>query len=249
MKRMFLIIFILCISYNMYAIDCPPSSTCTATWTQIEDIHYALDANDNIWVSATISIRVNCDGDFEMILHDFKGINNDPTTDFLDKFNYLHYSFSSASEMIAIDYLTRYMPEFDFGIEEVPDCSTNTSTKRVFLYTAACGIWTRCSYKLPSPIDYVCDTGWSGNLPHYSDGGDVWVDHWKWQSCGEVCCRRVYELCRDEYVEKAGTFIKIKAMTKEKYPGSECSEQGTFWGKRQGPATGTNQELQCEDGC
>lgn len=246
MKQMFFIIYVLCISYQSYAIDCPPSSTCIATWTT-KEYDMQLDDNAVIWASATLPFRVNYDGDFEMKIDDFKGFATEKNVDFLEQFNYLHYSFSSASEMVALDFLMRNKP--DIIADDVPLCSSNQSIKRVFVYTAACGIWTRCSYKLPSPIQYVCDVVWSGNLPHYTDGGESWVDHWKWQSCGEVCCRKVFELCKDSYVDKAGTYIKITAMTKEKYPGSDCSGQGTFWGKRPGPSTGANQPLQCEDGC
>ncbi len=246
MKQVFLIILLICISYSAYAIDCPPSSTCTATWTTAE-YGMQLDDTGEIWASATLTFRVNCDGDFEMRIENFDGYYGNDNVDFLEQFNYLHYSFSSASEMIALDFLMRYKP--DVIAATVPLCSSNQTIKRVFVYTAACGIWTKCSYKLPSPIEYVCDTGWQGSFPHYSDGGDAWVDHWKWQSCGDVCCRKIFSICRENYVDKTGSFIKIKAITKGKYPGSDCSKQGTFWGKRPGPSTGVNQELQCEDGC
>ncbi len=165
MKQAFLIIVFLCISYQSYAIDCPPSSTCTATWTPAQ-AGLILDANRELSVSATFSYRENCDGDFEVILHNFEGHNGNTSTNFLESFNYLHYSFSSATELIVLDFL---MNRNVFGRDErhVPLCSTNDAVKRVFLYTASCGIWTKCSYKLPDPIVKVCDTGWQGGDPHY----------------------------------------------------------------------------------
>jgi len=247
MKQVFLLIIFISISSQAYALDCPPSSTCTNTFTPVEH-SMVLDDNSEVGVSATMSVRYNCDGDFEMRIDNFVGYNGNKNVDFLDQFNYLHYSFSSASEMVALDFL---MNGSAFGNDptSIPFCSSGDSLRRVFVYTASCGIWIRCSYKLPSPIEYVCDTGWQGSFPHYSDGGDAWVDHWKWQSCGDVCCRKIFSICRESYVDKAGSFIKIKSITKGKYPGSDCSKQGTFWGKRPGPSTGVNQELQCEDGC
>jgi hypothetical protein len=163
--------------------------------------------------------------------------------DFLDELNIYHYNFSAASEMVALDFI---MEKDAFGTHnDIPLCSSSTMT-RAILYTAACGIWTRCSYKLPDPIEVVCDTGWNGAQPHYSDGSDNWVDNWKWQSCGEVCCRKVFELCR--VPEDSGFYFKINALTKERYPGSECSKQGDFYGNRPSP-TDPNTELPCEDGC
>jgi hypothetical protein len=253
MKQAFLIIVFLCISYQSYAIDCPPSSTCTIPF-EVATASLILDANRELSVSATFFHRVNCDGDYEVKLVNFEGYNGNTSMNFLESFNYLHYSFSSATELVVLDYLMN-RNVFGRDLRHVPLCSTNDAIKRVFIYTASCGIWTKCSYKLPDPIEKDCDQGWQGSFPHYGvlnpgppPTTEMWVDHWKWQNCGEVCCRKVYEVCRENYIDKAGTYIKIKALTKEKYPGSECSKQGDFEGPRPFPNSSTV-TLNCEDGC
>lgn len=253
MKQLFLIIIFLCISYKTYAIDCPPSSTCTASWTPAYH-SLLLDNNFTIGATATFSIRVNCDGDFEMRIDNFVTSLSE-NVNYLDNFNYLHYSFSSASEMLALDFLMDIVVHGN-SLGTIPYCSTSTSIKRVFLYTSSCGIWTKCSYKLPNPIVKVCDTGWQGGDPHYGVPNpgpppttDIWVDHWKWQSCGDVCCKKVFELCLDENLTYPGYYVKIKALTKGKYPGSECSKQGDFTGPRPYPTSSPVVELECEDGC
>jgi hypothetical protein len=254
MKQAFLIIVFLCISYQSYAIDCPPSSTCTATWTT-ETYGMRLNDNSTIWASATLSHRVNCDGNLEMKIENFDGFSGNDNVNFLDEFNYLHYSFSSASEMIAIDFL---MNSDAWGKDQrtLPNCTSGNSLKRVFVYTAACGIWIKCSYKLPNPIIKDCDTGWLGGDPHYgvpNEGPppttDQWVDHWKWQSCGEVCCKKEFEICEEDYIDKGGSYVKIKAMTKGKYSeDAQCSKHDHFTGPRPFPTSDTV-TLECEDGC
>ena len=260
MKLLFLIIIFLCVSYNTYAIDCPPSSTCTTTFTS-QTFSLLLDDYDDsnekrdIYLYAHMRYRKNCDGILEIIIDNvsirFEGYEN---YKYLDDFNHLQYSFSSLTEWAALDFLMLYdANETDNGI---PSCSSNITKTRVHVYTASCGIWTKCSYKLPDPIEKVCDTGWEGGDPHYGvpnpgppPSTDMWVDHWKWQSCGEVCCRKVFELCGEENLSYPGYYVKIKALTKEKYPGSECSKQGDFTGPRPFPTSTPFVELQCEDGC
>jgi len=260
MKQVFLIIIFLSISYKSNAIDCPPSSTCTIafesnTFGLFLDNYSANGEYDDIYVDGSIRYRKNCEGVLEIIVDDFYVLYPDfYNFNKLDNFNYLHFNYSSLTEWVALDFL---MIINAYGTDDiVPYCSTNTTKTRVHVYTASCGIWTKCSYKLPNPIEKVCDTGWQGGDPHYGVPNpgpppttDMWVDHWKWQSCGEVCCRKVFELCREENVTYPGYYVKIKAMTKEKYPDSECSKQGDFTGPRPFPTSTPFVELQCEDGC
>lgn len=235
MKQLFLIITFLCVSYNTYAIDCPPSSTCTIPF-QTTFVGLSLDGNYQLKVVATISYRLNCDGDFEIKIDNFEGYNGNKSMDFLESFNYLHYSYSSATELVALDFL---MNKNAFGIDPntIPLCSTNNTSKRVFLYTASCGIWTKCSYKLPNPIEKVCDTGWEGGDPHYGvpPSNDQWVDHWKWQSCGDVCCKRTYSICKQDG--------DIKITQYQKDTDGDCTGQGTFINWK------TGLPIPCQVGC
>lgn len=259
MRKLILFFLTSMISYSAYAIDCPPSS-CTTTFASTT-FHLLLDdfsqshENADVYVRAGVRHRRNCDGDIEIIIDDiFLGSTGTSTHEFFDEFNYLHYSYSSITEWAALDIL---MIIDGYGLDNaVPFCSTNTTITRVQVYTASCGIWTKCSYKLPETIEKVCDTGWQGGDPHYAvpnpgppPSTDYYVDHWKWQSCGEVCCKKVFELCRDQNISYPGFYVKITAMTKSKYPeDAECSKQGDFTGPRPLP-TSPVVELPCEDGC
>lgn len=237
MKTIIITLGLLFLNINFAFSQCPPSTTCTTTWTTVEhDLDEILD-NPGFTASATFSYRINCDGDFEFIVENIDIRNN---SNYLDEFDYLHFNFSSITEKVVLDYM---MTQDALG-----DASTSVPTfpntiKRIFVYTAKCGIWLRCSYKLPSTIEKECDTPWNGPAPDYPGGADRWVDHWRWHSCGEVCCKKVYEITR------RGFSIEIRGKTKSRYPiEEECSKQGDFWGKRPTPIDGSI-ELPCEDGC
>ena len=218
----------------------------------MDDFDFSLDPEkEDLQVKAEIRTRKNCDDVLEIIIDDvfarFTGIGNHEK---LDEFNYLHYSFSSITEWIALDVITHLSA---VGQDEnVPFCDDNESITRVHVYTASCGIWLRCSYKLPDPIEKVCDTGWEGGDPHYEILNDdqppepeMWVDHWRWHSCGEVCCKKVYEI---KY-NSTYNLVEIVSKTKSRYNSEEkCSKQGDFRGYR--PVYAPNDvELPCEDGC
>lgn len=234
MKLLF-VLFIL-INLNSVFSQCPPSTTCTTTWTTVTHDLGELMHEDGFRATATFSYRVNCDGDFEFIIEDINVIDN---SQYLDEFQYLHYSYSSITEKVALDYLLSMTA---FG----DDASlTGTTVNRVHVYTASCGIWLRCAYKLPSTIEKVCDDPWGGPYPDYPGGSDRWVDHWRWHSCGEVCCKKVYEVSYNS----SKNLVEITGRTKSRYsPETECSKQGDFYGNRPLP-TDPPIELPCEDGC
>lgn len=243
MKMICLLLSIIIISFNFVKGQCPPSTTCTTTWTTVEHDLGELMHENGFRATATFSYRINCEGEFEFIIEDIDIIDN---SNYLDEFQYLHYSYSSITEKVALDYLLHMTA---FGDDAT---LTGTTVKRVFVYTASCGIWLRCSYKLPSTIEKVCDTGWEGGDPHYELLNDdepptleKWVDHWRWHSCGEVCCKKVYEI---KY-NSTYNLVEIVGKTKSRYNSEEeCSKQGDFRGYR--PVYAPNDvELPCEDGC
>jgi hypothetical protein len=237
MKLIFLTFGLLLISLSLAIGQCPPSTTCTATWTTVEhDLDELLD-EDGFRASVTFSYRVNCDGDFEFIVDDILIKEN---SQHLDEFQYLHYSYSSITEKVVLDYMltSNALGNSPYGVPAWPN-----TIKRIFVYTAKCGIWLRCSYKLPEEIVYVCDDPWGGSPPDYASMSGRWVDHWRWHSCGVVCCKKVYELS-----VKSG-YIQIVGKTKGRYPeDEECSLEDTFFGKRPTPDDGAV-ALPCEDGC
>ena len=66
----------------------------------------------------------------------------------------------------------------------------------------------------------------------------------RWHSCGEICCKKVYNLARNIF-----GYREIQSKVKSRYSeGEECSKQGDFWGYRPDPTSGSV-ELPCEDGC
>lgn len=129
----FLITIILLVNTGLRA-QCPPSSTCSNSWTTVEHDMEELLEEKGFRASATISYRVNCEGDFEFIIDDIEARDNSP---FTDEFQIYHYSYSFLTEMVAIDY---FMSNNAMG-----DDLTPVPTTRIFVYTAACGIWLRCS--------------------------------------------------------------------------------------------------------
>lgn len=116
----------------------------------------------------------------------------------------------------------------------VVPCSTIPKPQIANVYTAACGVWLYCEYVLPAAIEYTCETGWVGPPPHTVMPNKV--KSWKWQSCGQTCCRRIYSVCK-ETSEEAGHFsetINIDLIRKERL--GDCSGEGNY-------------AKPCEDGC
>lgn len=145
MKIILIILAFLLSWQSAYSIDCPPSSTCTTSFTTVVHLMSLDDATNgpsDLQASATMSYRVNCDGNFEVRIDDFAG-RNGTNLDFLEELNIHQYNYSSASELVALDYIINNRA---FNNDDpVPSCGTSTMT-RVLVYTASCGIWTRCSY-------------------------------------------------------------------------------------------------------
>lgn len=70
MKMIFLTLGIILLSFSFAMGQCPPSTTCTATWTTVEYDFDELLEEDGFRASATFSYRTNCDGNFEFIIDD-----------------------------------------------------------------------------------------------------------------------------------------------------------------------------------
>jgi len=237
MSKIYLTLCIFLFSYSLIFSQCPPSTTCTTTWTTVvHDLDEILDES-GFRATATFSYRINCDGDFEFMVEDIEVKDN---SQYLDEFRIFHYSYSSLTEKVVLDYM---LTSNAFGDAIYPVPPYPSTVKRIFVFTASCGIWLRCSYKLPNPKVYVCDTPWNGSPPDYPGATGQWVDHWRWHSCGEVCCKKVYELST-----RLGR-IEIQSKTKGRYPeDAECSIEHTFSGPRPTPDDPV-QPLPCEDGC
>lgn len=102
MKLIQLILVVMILNISIVRGQCPPSTTCTTTWTTVEhDMDELLD-EPGFRASATFSYRVNCDGDFEFIIDNIEIIDN---LNYLDDFSIYHYNYSSITEKVALDYL------------------------------------------------------------------------------------------------------------------------------------------------
>lgn len=88
----------------------------------------------------------------------------------------------------------------------------------------------------PSQTGFVCEPPWNNN-------GKKVVDRWHWEPCGEVCCEKTYEICREYSAAYGGTILKINNVNRHKLAGSECSKEGQFF------KWDTMTPIPCKDGC
>lgn len=124
-------------------------------------------------------------------------------------------------------------------------CGEGDSVLMASIYSADCGVWLRCSYEFncepeihsdgPSQIGYICEAPWDRN-------GKKVVDRWHWEPCGDVCCEKTYDICKDT-VPVMGHILKINNVNRHKLAGSECSKEGQFF------KWDTMTPIPCKDGC
>lgn len=100
--------------------------------------------------------------------------------------------------------------------------------------------WLKCSYKV-DPASQMCDIGYIPPTPLYSDGTDFWVDSWKWQSCGNACCRKEYQICITYDLTINRYIFKVKEVKKEKI--LDCEKEGEFFDWK------TQSPIPCHDDC
>ena len=87
----------------------------------------------------------------------------------------------------------------------------------------------------------MCDIGYIPPTPLYSDGTDFWVDSWKWQSCGNACCRKEYQICITYDLTINRYIFKVKEVKKEKI--LDCEKEGEFFDWK------TQSPIPCHDDC
>jgi hypothetical protein len=110
--------------------------------------------------------------------------------------------------------------------ETVPWCNEG-HVLMAKVYSAACGIWVKCTYTVdPSANPPDCDDDWNGNPPHYQDGAEFKVDIWKHQSCGETCCRKTYKFCYKTSPLSGDQYLYMEKLPPEKL--IECTDQSNY---------------------
>ncbi len=153
---------------------------------------------------------------------------DDPLTkvlnpEFFNSGSYFELDFSGMKEFIELNALWALIQS---GQINVPPCSTGSKVM-VTYYTARCGVWVKCSYKVDLSAPVMRDNCYQGPCPSpIPYQGEPYIDVWKWQPCGETCCKKQYELCNEFDPKYNTTVIRIKNVTRQQTPGFQCSEQG-----------------------
>jgi hypothetical protein len=122
----------------------------------------------------------------------------------------------------------------------LPDCPDNSPV--VTIYTANCGVWVKCSYQIDPNAEVRKDYGYQGDCPSpVSYNGASYIDLWKYQSCGTICCKKTYTLC----IDKTEGIVQINDVQRTRITQDEnCTLQGNFINWR-----APYEEYQCQDGC
>ena len=241
----YLMIAVISLSFHntSYAeIECPgENDPCPGTsWTDATFSDYVGLSGGSIRVSGTYKYRL-CNGVYQ--LKDF-----DITADYADFWNDLdHYeeSVSGLKEYAEIQALASLVASLG---GTVPICGDpmNPPLMMASVYSADCGVWLRCSYEFdceptiyadgPSQTGYVCEIPWDRN-------GKKVVDRWHWEPCGEVCCEKTYQICKEYSPTFGMSILKINNVNRHKLPGSNCSKEGQFF------KWDTSTPIPCKDGC
>lgn len=102
-----------------------------------------------------------------------------------------HMKSDGLKEYVKLGFLAQYHSD-----PEPKNCDGADGTPETFttLYTAACGVWTCCEYDITWPQTPNCDPYWTGPPPHYGEPRKVKAC--KWVTCGTVCCRSTYTICK-----------------------------------------------------
>lgn len=215
--------------------NCWSGDTCLAPW------HYSNHGFDystqGIGLVGNVSYQWrDCNGVIEIIIDWANTSLIDP--DFFAHGSREELDFDGAREYLKSHVLADVIRD---GNITIPNCIDGGKTF-FNIYTARCGVWVKCSYKVDSQAEIMKDIGYVGDCPlPYDHNGDAYIDVWKWQSCGEVCCKKTYTLCRDG-ITGNGT-IRIKDVSTVPAPGEQCTEQGVFKDWK------TGIPYQCQDGC
>lgn len=155
--------------------------------------------------------------------------------------------FSGLLEFAEIQSLNKLIN--DLGVGNIPDCPTTIPFATI--YSAACGVWLRCSYEFPcnplihadgpSQTGYQCPPPWNYN-------GHPTVDVWHYEPCGDICCEKTYSICKQSDPHYGGYQIVISNVNRHRLAGSNCSKQNQFhrWNKNPGDQ---DYYIECVDGC
>jgi len=152
-------------------------------------------------------------------------------------FSIYEYDFSSILEMADMIIAEEVGQMNNHPV--ATDCSIGT-VRKMKRYAASCGVWVKCSYKVDVNATVYKDRGYVGECPARDEND--FIDVWKWQSCGETCCSRTYDICT--YTSPIHGSSEVRVTQYPAVQVGECTEQGNY-----GPWDDLNTDYQCRHGC
>lgn len=199
---------------------CPPDTgTNCSVWEQ--RVWTSTTNNPQCLITVTYRFRI-CDNQYQIYYDDIRRTGNCENLGESWSNNEFNQTFMEWLDIVIMEDIVGLA-----GHPSVPLCPQET--QKASFYSAGCGLWVKCTYII-DPERRYCEEDWRGEFPDYSENGEQKIDYWKWQSCGEVCCKKTYGLCRQEGTED----INIRFISKEK--ASECTNPDNFI-------------KPCQDGC
>lgn len=189
------------------------------------------DIFENFWIRMSWK-RARCNDTLEVMIDSFYLLGN---SHLLDSLLVYEQNQNTVNSFVNLVILT-WDPSISIG-----NCPENIFVAKI--YSAACGVWVRCRYEV-DPESRRCDSGFAEPYNDYSLNGKQYVDMLRWQSCGEVCCKKTYTLCRELLPSGEIKKTEIKEVGIQRHPQTpECTLQQQF----RHPVT--NQIIPCKDGC
>lgn len=166
-------------------IDCPQSDGPCGGWTPV--------------ATTFISLGGGCDVDVDVETRECNGVwqfrytivGTSGTCNLLADFDLEQYHFSALKDFLDLAIIQQ--AELSPFSMDIPLCSDpDTSKKKIIqMYSAACGVWVKCTYAVSSTTPISCDEGAD---PH--ELPDSTLDRWEFVPCGETCCMRTYDVCQ-----------------------------------------------------
>ncbi len=132
----------------------------------------------------------------------------------------------------------------DIAKNNAPLCGTPQAPIEIRVYNVfECTVTAKCSLMVVND-DYNCDIGYSGPTPIVEDpNSNKWVIHESSQSCGTVCCVKIYEVCTTENNTHGERRAIVQNVYSIPYNGTDCTDEGNF-------IDGTTQQIiPCNSGC
>lgn len=227
------VVFLSSVKADAQPADCWDLNPCSEPWTW--DNHSF--SNQGMAANAVYRTR-NCNGNIQLI------INWDSTTvadpGFYLSEQYEEHDFEGLREALYLHLILDAIQRLNLTI---PNCSEDTLTMTT-IYESRCGVWVKCSYEIETDADIRHDTGYTGDCPlPWDNNGTNYIDVWKWQPCGDICCIKTFSLCYGSNPIGGGNTLRISNVNWSPAPGAVCSEEGNFrrWED--------NTVIPCEDGC